>query len=676
MDKTVLANEQVDAQGKSWRSGAIVEKRDLTQWFVKITAYASDLLQGLETLHEWPDHVKNMQENWLGRSEGAEIQFRLVGDEQRTVRVFTTRPDTVYGVQYLAVSLKHPLAEGVRVQQDDDTAGQLTLHRAIHPLTMEKIPIYVARYVIDYGLSAVMGVPAHDERDFAFWQQHQPDIAPRFIYNVRDRSKPYTEIHGHQLTSDCGMFANFTFEDARREITKHLIDNGLGSMSVHWRIRDWLISRQRFWGCPIPMVHCQSCGVVPIPESDLPVELPKDVVLVGKASSPLSTAAEWMQVACPRCGRSDARRDADTMDTFVDSSWYFMRYADPTNTEEIFSKASASLLPVDIYVGGVEHAILHLLYARFISKFAADIGLCDADEPFRKLVTQGMVHGRTLSHPITKRFLRPEEVSEHHGVPVDRTSGEKVAVTFEKMSKSKYNGVDPLRCITQYGADVTRAHILFAAPVKDVLEWREEAIVGMQRWLGRIYKLAVAAGTLTVPALSMLPSTLIEHQVCAEMNECIQSVTASLATTIALNTMISDLIKMTNKLHKHTLSPSLQHSLLCTLVKLINPVAPALAEECWHILTDASTPLQTAPWPHPTPLPPLPRTDDVLCICQINGRTRFTHRIPLSALETTTSLIKALSTSPSATKWFLQHNHWTRIIQAHHPKGKIINFID
>ena len=527
VDKTVLANEQVDTNGISWRSGAKVEKRMLKQWFLKISEFREDLLRGLESLEgAWPERVLAMQKNWLGKSTGARIKFPVIAYDQRThsdIEVFTTRPDTLFGVQYIALASTHPIVRELAKDDaelqafldtmpalpPDSKAGYVLPHvRAINPLAYEEstpdatkasLPIYVTPYVLgDYGDGAVMGVPGHDTRDHAFWKHNRYDEPIRMVIaqsadeaTVAVKNEPYVH-HGH-LTSHSGPYAGQTTAEATEGIVAALESKGLGSGAETWRLRDWLISRQRYWGTPIPIIHCDSCGPVPVPEDQLPVELPsvEGHWLKGKAGNPLEDAHDWVNTTCPKC-HGAAKRDTDTMDTFVDSSWYFMRYVDPRNPDQLFDSIIAEqTLPVDLYIGGVEHAILHLLYARFISKFIATTSTWKSKndgEPFKQLLAQGMVHGKTYSDPSNGRFLKPDEVDLRVlSKPIVVSTGEAANVSFEKMSKSKYNGVDPMTCMERYSTDATRAHILFQAPVTEVLEWDEEKITGITRWMQRTY---------------------------------------------------------------------------------------------------------------------------------------------------------------------------------------------
>jgi leucyl-tRNA synthetase len=748
VDKTVLANEQVDANGKSWRSGAQVEKRMLKQWFLKISQFRQELLDDLDLLAKdgrWPERVIAMQKNWIGKSQGANIKFRISAfdnDSSSDVQVFTTRPDTLYGVQYLALAATHPLVEKTaKVDKElqtfltelpnlpaDSKKGYLLANiRATNPLaffketpdaTKASLPIYVAPYVLaEYGEGAVMGVPGHDTRDYAFWKLNRPDDPVRMVVSVSAKKTldvpngPFT--HEGHLNSGSGPHAGLSSVKATERILQLLGDSGLAESAVTWRLRDWLISRQRYWGTPIPIIHCQSCGPVPVPDHDLPVVLPQveDHWAKGKTGNPLEHAHDWINTACPKCGHA-AERDTDTMDTFVDSSWYFLRYADVHN-EEMMARPipNSTFLPVDMYIGGVEHAILHLLYTRFIFKFLATtdqwpFGGDHKGEPIKRLITQGMVHGQTYSDPSSGRFLKPGEVELSKSGPVITATGEAPLVSYEKMSKSKYNGVDPSTCISKYGADATRAHILFQAPVSEVLEWDEEKISGVTRWMKRLYDhlyewhneagflagdaefrllrssgtdaSAIRAGGIvfierylpqafinrhhTTPKdyflsyasarrrgssgqplrlvvsdpdehddksiftsgvgskdlfklMKQLPRDPIDHETLAEtvlgdlfqdlgmegnkesrklwraVQKAIRSTTASYENGYSLNTVVSDLMSLTNVMIDYPggeLGPQdrwIHYRAAMNLIKMMAPICPAFAEECWALIT-------------------------------------------------------------------------------------------
>ncbi|KAI9741969.1 MAG: Leucyl-tRNA synthetase, mitochondrial [Cirrosporium novae-zelandiae] len=754
VDKTVLANEQVDSKGCSWRSGAKVERKWLKQWFLRITNFRDALLNDLESLAQnsaWPERVLSMQKHWIGKSSGANIIFPVSvrgRDLEHPLAVFTTRPDTLAGVKYIALSINHPLVqeivkdntdlqaflEAIPDLPPDSKAGfELPGVRAINPLsrlssgeqpTFESLPVYVASYVLDgYGEGAVMGVPAHDTRDHAFWRSHgnngpipvvvsSDTVSDSLDLYLRPGETDSPFIDRGILTSLAGQFAGLPSKEASEHIVSALQKFGLGEIKDSWRLRDWLISRQRYWGTPIPIIHCEDCGVVPVPVDELPVRLPKlpEETFKGKRGNPLETDEEWINTTCPSCG-NPAKRDTDTMDTFVDSSWYYMRFPDTKNSQLPFSQSATKTLPVDIYVGGVEHAILHLLYARFIYKFLSTTPLWPNDkidqapEPFHKLITQGMVHGKTFSDPDTGRFLKPDEVEVNDSGPIIKATGRKPIISYEKMSKSKYNGVDPISYIEKYGADATRAHILFQAPVNEILEWDEEKIVGIQRWFSRTWRIISFIGRNTPPgqilhsdvAADALPcpiDTLDERstKVWLVAQETIASTTVALDKTYSLNTVISDLIKLINILSRWTssLPLTLRFRAASILLRLMAPVTPAFAEECWEQLTSsikmASEPdaytgifLQAFPKEDGT----LPRLQAVkqVCAVQIDGRLKFTVDIPIlygTRDEIKEKVIQLIKESQNGEKWFGEGGKCimeraTRVVVV--GRGKTVNFV-
>ncbi|KAK0739654.1 hypothetical protein B0T21DRAFT_346945 [Apiosordaria backusii] len=630
VDKTVLANEQVDANGCSWRSGAKVEKRKLKQWFLRISEFRDSLLEDLEVLGKdgaWPERVLAMQRNWLGKSTGATIKFPLMAFEHVThsaIEVFTSRPDTLFGVQYLALASTHPVVAQLAAKDPELQAFLDTLpglpptpksdtrsHQEVHPYLCSP-------YVLgDYGEGAVMGVPAHDVRDHSFWKTHHKDEPVRFVLAASEdesttalANEPFIDYG--VMTAHSGLFKGRSSKEAGEMLVKILEEADLAKPVEKWRLRDWLVSRQRYWGTPIPIIHCDSCGAVPVPDDQLPVELPKvDEHWAGKKTgNPLETLDDWVNTPCPTC-HGPAKRDTDTMDTFVDSSWYFARFIDPHNTEVPFSAEKAkNMLPVDLYIGGIEHAILHLLYSRFIYKFLVSSSLVGetegVQEPFKRLITQGMVHGKTYTDPATGKFLKPDEVdlSDPTKPKVVRT-GEVAIVSYEKMSKSKYNGVDPTDVINLHGADATRAHMLFQAPVSEVLDWDGEKIVGVTRWLGRVWDLVQRVSS-TPLASQTAPRKYFEKEaerlgemtedelgqwdkaarVWREVQRTVGSVTGSYEKVYALNTVVSDLMILTNAIveEEKGLPEEVRREAVEALVKMMAPITPAFAEECWAVL--------------------------------------------------------------------------------------------
>lgn len=648
VDQTVLANEQVDSEGRSWRSGAKVEKRTLEQWFIGITKYASALQGDLKLLDQWPDKVKAMQKHWIGESHGAEIEFPCQGSSTENIKVFTSRPDTLFSVQFVALALNHPIVQECakkdedllqfveKEKNNDDPAskvGYLIKNLKVTiPIEVDgsvrhqyDVPVYAAPYVLgSYGHGAVMGCPAHDERDADFWALHQPGVPVRPTVGhtkeqeARESSGLFTSKAGRVYDSSVlkngvnsmGTLTGMKSKDAAKKITGFLTNANFGGKSVQFKIRDWLISRQRYWGAPIPIIHCDSCGPVAVPDKDLPVKLPAiDGESFGKGN-PLDKLESFVNTKCPSCG-NPARRETDTMDTFIDSSWYFFRYLDSHNKDAIFRPEIATRhMPVDLYVGGVEHAILHLLYSRFIAKFLGDIGLWDGkemnNEPIKRLVTQGMVHGKTFTDPESGRFLKPEEVDlSDNSKPLIKATGKVPSISFEKMSKSKYNGVDPGKCIDKYGADAVRAHILFSAPISDQLNWNEDQLQGVEKWLKKVLALRqVIVDRLSEPVKKTSSGTLyknieLDGQVHDEMTlsepelklyndvrlYC-KKISDSIDVELSFNTIISDLMKMTNTLQSsakiETVKPEILLDAYKKLLVVMSPVTPSIAEECWE----------------------------------------------------------------------------------------------
>ncbi|MGI8934604.1 MAG: leucine--tRNA ligase, partial [Phormidesmis sp.] len=514
IDQTVLANEQVDSEGRSWRSGAKVERKLLRQWFFKITAYAEQLLTDLDKLPGWPERVKTMQANWIGKSTGAQVTFKTESDDELVI--YTTRPDTLWGATFMVLSPEHPLMEKLttkpqskaveayqeaaanlstidRTAEGREKTGVWTGSYAINPVNGEKIPIWTADYVMmDYGTGAIMAVPAHDQRDFAFARKFELPIkaviqpeGESLGAEAMDVAYAGAGVMVHSGPLDGVMAGKGEGESVEGAIA-YLEKNNLGQGTTNYRLRDWLVSRQRYWGAPIPIIHCSHCGTVPVPTADLPVKLPDDVEFTGKGASPLSKMADWVNVPCPNC-QADAKRETDTMDTFLDSSWYFLRYADANNPEAAFTPDQVNdWLPVDQYVGGIEHAILHLLYSRFFTKVLRDRGFLNFDEPFQRLLTQGMVQAITYKNT-EGQFFVPADIADLDS-PTDPETGEALQVSYEKMSKSKFNGVPPAEVLAKYGADTARMFILFKSPPEKDLEWDDADVEGQYRFLNRVWR--------------------------------------------------------------------------------------------------------------------------------------------------------------------------------------------
>lgn len=717
VDQTVLANEQVDSEGRSWRSGALVEKRKLRQWFLKITAYADQLLDDLPKLEGWPERVRTMQANWIGRSTGAELSFPVVDadghDTAERITVFTTRPDTIYGASYVVLAPEHPLvarltteeqaihveafcdlvsrqSEQERTADDKPKRGVPIGALVRNPANGELIPLWIADYVLaEYGTGAVMGVPAHDQRDFVFARQYELPVRQVIIPEGSDEHAyeggAWTEA-GVLIHS--GRFDGLASGEAKAAITAAAEVEGWGRAKVQFRLRDWLISRQRYWGCPIPVIHCDSCGVVPVPSEQLPVELPRDVAFSGKGGSPLAQLESWWQVACPCCG-APARRETDTMDTFMCSSWYFLRYSDSHNTALPFNREAVdSWLPVDQYVGGIEHAILHLLYSRFFTKVLRDRGLLGFDEPFQRLLTQGMVQGITYKNPHSGKYIAPADVTDPTD-PRDPVTGEVLEVFYEKMSKSKYNGVDPAVVIDKYGADTARMFILFKAPPEKDLEWDDADVEGQFRFLQRIWRqvdgaaerglsLADGAGTAAIVAGALADGELSgdEQELRRAVHTAITEISDDLDGDYQFNTAVSELMKLSNAMaaHLEASRPALACEALRTLLILLAPFAPHLAEELWQKLGGrsqaealAGSSVHIQSWPSADPAALVRST--VPLVIQIKGKVRGSLEVPADADKAT--LEQLALASDIATKW-LEGKAPSRVIVV---PGKLVNLV-
>jgi leucyl-tRNA synthetase len=654
IDQTVLANEQVDGEGRSWRSGAIVEKKLLKQWYFKITEYAEQLLADLAQLDGWPEKVRLMQTNWIGKSVGADLEFPIENSSEK-IAVFTTRPDTVYGVSYVVLAPEHPLTNQVttaaqksavdafiaevqsqtdidRTAEDKPKRGVFTGAMATNPFTGKTVPIWIADYVLySYGTGAVMGVPAHDIRDFKFATQYQLPITQVIVGEDgnTDLQAAYTD-QGKMINS--GQFDGLASLAAKQAIIEYADKQGYGRAKVQFKLRDWLISRQRYWGAPIPIIHCAKCGAVPVPVADLPVRLPEDVEFTGKGGNPLGQLASWVNVPCPSC-TAPARRETDTMDTFVDSSWYFLRYPDAGNDQAIFDPAIANdWMAVDQYVGGVEHAVLHLLYARFFTKVIRDAGgdgsnkFLNFDEPFKRLLTQGMVQATTYKNPQTGKYIPSANVADPSN-PQDPDTGDALELSFEKMSKSKYNGVDPEDVLAKYGADTARMFVLFKAPPEKDLEWNEADVEGQSRFLNRVWRL-VAGYDLSKPLVTGEFSKE-EKNLRRSIHQAIQAVTEDLSGAYQFNTAISELMKLSNALTDAKLPESPVYAEgIKTLMLLAAPFAPHLAEELWQQAGQSGS-IHQQPWPL-TDVAALV-ADEITIAIQVMGKMRGTIQVPASS---------------------------------------------
>lgn len=693
IDQTVLANEQVDNEGRSWRSGAKVERKLLKQWFLKITDYADRLLSDLDELPGWPDRVKTMQANWIGKSTGAYLEFPILGRDDK-IGVFTTRPDTVYGVTYVVLAPEHPLTLQVttderreaveafikevgqeseidRTAEDKPKRGIPTGGTALNPFTGQEIPILIADYVLyEYGTGAVMGVPAHDSRDFKFARENglpiKTVIVPENAENPdAELSDAYTEP-GVMVNS--GQFDGTPSEAGKQAIIDYAEAQGYGKARIQYRLRDWLISRQRYWGAPIPIVHCPECGAVPVPEDQLPVKLPDNVEFSGRGPSPLAQLDDWINVPCPSCGTA-AKRETDTMDTFIDSSWYFLRYPDANNDNAAFDLGKINdWMPVDQYVGGIEHAILHLLYSRFFTKFLSDRLNLKFNEPFQRLLTQGMVQGMTYKNPKTGKYIPSDQILDLEN-PTDPESGEPLEVFYEKMSKSKLNGVDPLQVLDKYGADTARMFILFKAPPEKDLEWDDADVEGQYRFLNRVWRLVTdfAENASEIKAAKNDNLSKPEKDLRRAVHTAIREVSEDLQGEYQFNTAVSELMKLSNALNdaKRTDSPVYAEGIE-TLLKLLAPFAPHIAEELWHLLGHSDSIHQQA-WPEVDESALV--VDEITLVIQVNGKVRGNIQVPADADKAT---LEALARESEAAKRHVGDKEIKKVIVV--PK-RLVNFV-
>jgi leucyl-tRNA synthetase len=608
-DQTVLANEQV-IDGRCERCGAEVEAKSLAQWFFRITDYADVLLDEMDLLEDWPERVLTMQRNWIGRSEGARIVFRVDGSPQTDLPVFTTRPDTLFGATFFVVAPEHPVvpelvagserqaevleyvrrsaARSAVEREEKEKDGVFTGRHVVNPATGEPIPIWVADYVLmEYGTGAIMGVPAHDERDFAFAERYELPV--RTVGAPADGAEgpipqegAFVEHSDDEIVVNSGDFSGLPAREAKKRIVEWLAADGAAQFEVGYRLRDWLLSRQRYWGCPIPIVHCERCGVVAVPDGELPVLLPEVEEYLPKGRSPLAAAEDWVRTPCPQCG-GEARRETDTMDTFVDSSWYFIRYTDPRSDERPFEREVADYwLPVNQYIGGIEHAILHLMYARFFTKVMEELGLVGFREPFARLFTQGMLH--------------------RHGA---------------KMSKSKGNVITPDEYVDRYGADAARTYLLFIGPADQDAEWQDSGVEGIVRFLHKLWRVVLEQ------AEKPAAEGPFEGPLARKAHATIAKVTDDIGRRFALNTPIAAVMELVNEIARHPTDPAARFAAE-TAVSLVQPYASHVAEELWERL--GHTRLWEAPWPEADPA--LLERDTFELVVQVNGKVRARLEVP------------------------------------------------
>jgi len=652
VDQTVLANEQV-IDGRGWRTGAPVEKREIPMYFLRITAYAEELLAALDHLPGWPEQVKLMQKNWIGRSEGVRVGFEYeLEGEKRVLWVFTTRADTLMGATFCAVAAEHPIAvfasrsnsqlakfvgeckRGAVMEADLaqlEKKGMPTGLYCKHPLTGDKIPVWVANYVLmGYGEGAVMAVPAHDERDYAFALKYGLPIKPVIRHTLGDEVpepwKPQYADHGVCINS--GKYDGLDFEAAVDAIASDLQAARLGEKQVQWRLRDWGISRQRYWGCPIPIVHCPDCGDVPVNDADLPVVLPEDLVPDG-TGNPLNKLPQFLDTACPSCGKP-ARRETDTMDTFVDSSWYFARFACPGRNDAMIDARAGYWMPVDQYIGGIEHAILHLLYSRFFMRAMRDEGMLGLAEPFTNLLTQGMVLAETYYRDTPqgrREWVNPAAVEVTRDAKGKIVAAKRVEdgaeVTFAgvgTMSKSKNNGVDPQALIEKYGADTARFFIIFASPPTNTLEWSDEGVEGSSRFLKRLW--AYSAGfEASAPAPS---NEAADRAVRFEVHSVLRQANYDL-TKHQFNTVASAAMKLLNALEKLPGRTPAAEEGLSILLRLLSPITPHICHHLWRALGFGEN-VMAAAWPEPDSSALV--QDEIEYVVQVNGKKKGTLLTP------------------------------------------------
>jgi len=701
---TVLANEQVE-DGRCWRCGSEVIQKSLDQWFLKITDYAEELLEWLDKLPGWPERVKIMQKNWIGKSEGVLVNFTL---ERQDFPIFTTRPDTIYGVTFMAIAPEHPRVNNIiaafpekaalkafveRIKKQDtvkrtgdeyEKEGVFSGKYVVNPLNNEKIPLYIVNFVLmEYGTGAIMAVPAHDQRDFEFAEKYHLPV--RVVIQNSDHSldpdrmtEAYTE---DGINVDSGPITGLQNREGIERISDYIEERGLGKRTIHYRLKDWLISRQRYWGTPIPVVYCKRCGAVPVEEEDLPVILPEDAEFTG-TDNPLKTSSAFLKTTCPKCG-AEAVREIDTMDTFIDSSWYFERYCSPHDLKSPFQKSDSDYwMNVDQYIGGIEHAILHLLYARFFTKFLRDIEISGASEPFERLLTQGMVTKETY-YCKNDGYLFPSEVIDNAKCA---KCGEAIEVgRIEKMSKSKRNVIDPDDIVKRYGADTTRLFILFASPPEKDLEWSESGVEGAFRFLNRVYRIFGPAEELFQNRLVEIAEyekgippkrepAVLERKILHTVHKTIKKVSDDIEIRFHFNTAISAIMEMVNFfyiLDLHTLKKNEVELLsylygLKTLLVLLSPFVPHIAEELWHRIGQNSF-LLNEPWP--VSVIELSRQEVITVVVQVNGKLRAKFETPMDSDE---ELLKKTAINHEN---ILKYTNGKAILKTIVVKNKLVNIV-
>jgi len=700
--QTVLANEQVEA-GMCWRCGQPVRQKKLWQWFFRISDYAEDLLAHCDELPGWPDKVLTMQKNWIGKSLGAEIRFPIEGSEE-VITVFTTRHDTVFGATFMCLAPEHPLVSALsrntpqedavnafvdRIAMQDrsdrglekyEKEGVFTGAYCINPVNNRRMPIYSANFALmEYGTGAVMSVPAHDQRDFDFARKYGLDMVvvidrPDEPLDVATMTEAYSQ-DGIMVNS--GDFDGQPNRQAMEAIATYLEDHGMGRKTVNFRLRDWGISRQRYWGAPIPVIYCEDCGAVPVPEDDLPILLPEDIDLLEGGRSPLPELEAFRRAVCPKCGREDGRRETDTMDTFVESSWYFERYCSPRCTTGMFDKAAVDYwMPVDQYIGGVEHAVLHLLYSRYYTRVLAEFGLINYKEPFTRLLTQGMVCKETVSCP-EHGFLFPDDVQDRDGDRVCHLCGKPVDIgRVEKMSKSKKNVIDPNILLNQYGADTTRLFCLFAAPPERDLEWSEQGVDGGYRFLNRVWRLVwrwietiEGVASFDGDDADLAPSM---RELYKKVHQTTHKVTHDIEERFHFNTAISAVMELVNRFSGETIQPAsaveagVVRLALERIALLLSPIVPHFSEEVWEQLGHPPSILQQ-PWP--TYRKEALVRDEWVIVVQVNGKLR--SRLTVAA-GTDKAVIEAMALADERACKFIGDKPVRKVVVV---PGKLVNVV-
>jgi leucyl-tRNA synthetase len=712
VDQTVLANEQV-IDGRGWRTGALIEKREIPMYYLNITRYADELLEALGSLEGWPERVRVMQANWIGRSEGCEVAFPYAPDtraalgEQGTLKVFTTRVDTLFGTTFLAIAAEHPIAvaaarkdaplaafieecrRGSVMEADvatQEKKGMATGLHVLHPFTGEALPVWVANYVLmGYGEGAVMGVPAHDERDFEFaTRNHLPILTVVLPEDGawQQVQAPWQSSYAeHGVTANSREFSGLRFQAASDALAAALEQRGLGKKRVQYRLRDWGISRQRYWGCPIPLIHCEKCGVVPVPDKDLPVLLPEDLVPDG-SGNPLAKSPAFYVTTCPECAGA-ARRETDTMDTFVDSSWYFLRYACADDAQAMVDRRVDYWLPADQYIGGIEHAILHLLYSRFWTKVMRDFGTLKFGEPFTNLLTQGMVLNHVYSYQAPgerKRYFNPADVDVRrasdgtHSYEVATADAGTLAVVHEglgKMSKSEGNGVDPEGLVARFGADTARLFMMFASPPEQTLEWSDEGVQGASRFIRRLWNAVYEHSRGgSSPALQLASLSGAQRELRRAAHQALAKATDDIGRRRNFNTAIAAVMELLNAVQRFTDSSpqgrAVRQEALEIAVLVLSPITPHVCHALWQGL-GRQTALIEERWP--TPDPGALAQDTHQIVVQVNGKLRGHVTVPVDSDE---AVVRAAALADERVQKFIADKPVRRVIVV---PGKLVNVV-